>query len=434
MNRFPYVLRPTLALFALVTLAGGGLATLGLATLGGCGTETGILIEVTTADDLAEVDLSVLEIYVGTRDSDGQFVRQLDMGDRIDVSGRDLASDPYELMLRPQEGGLEGPIMVAAAARDSTSDNDRILAFGGLPEPATFASGEVRHWTIVLARVPADGGLPVTDTGCAHWEGGHIGVPEDPDCDGYTTADEGDACASDPDRHPGAEETCDGIDNNCDGRCDDIDADGDGVTGCASECATITAIDCDDTDSTVYPGAEELCDGIDQDCSSGGGAAPLCVLTQQGFCVQGEQACGPERLCSALVPRMEVNDKSMCDPAQITCDLVVLGRKEEIDVQCEPGIEPLAPRAMGATVCEWTIVSNGGFAVNFLVDGVALPTASVCDPLLQVASIPASPGTGEVILRRITEADVRSFVFQVHSENTDLSCPDSADDRLKCGP
>jgi hypothetical protein len=40
--------------------------------------------------------------------------------------------------------------------------------------------------------------------------------------------------------------------------CDDADADLDGFTGCGG--------DCDDTDPDVYPAAQEICDGIDNQC------------------------------------------------------------------------------------------------------------------------------------------------------------------------
>ena len=43
---------------------------------------------------------------------------------------------------------------------------------------------------------------------------------------------------------------------------DEVDSDGDGFLACA---------ECDDSDDTVFPGAPELCDGIDNDCD---GAVP----------------------------------------------------------------------------------------------------------------------------------------------------------------
>ena len=86
--------------------------------------------------------------------------------------------------------------------------------------------------------------------------------------------------------HPGATEVCNSIDDDCDG---DIDDDDSGVTGLTTwyidydgdshgaDAFTVDACvapsgyvadddDCDDADSTIYPGAAEQCDGDDDDC------------------------------------------------------------------------------------------------------------------------------------------------------------------------
>ncbi len=81
----------------------------------------------------------------------------------------------------------------------------------------------------------------------------------DHDGDGVTAAD-GDCDDADAAVFPGAAELCDGVDNDCDGTlpANELDTDLDGLTGCKG--------DCDDSDASVLPGAAELCDGLDNDC------------------------------------------------------------------------------------------------------------------------------------------------------------------------
>ena len=84
--------------------------------------------------------------------------------------------------------------------------------------------------------------------------------------------------------HPGADEYCDGADDDCDGTVDEDDAvdastwhpdsDGDGYGDSSSSSAACSApsgsiadgSDCDDHDAAVFPGADEFCNGHDDDC------------------------------------------------------------------------------------------------------------------------------------------------------------------------
>ncbi len=105
---------------------------------------------------------------------------------------------------------------------------------------------------------------------------------KDEDGDGfynYVDCDDNNAAVN-----PDAVEVCDGIDNNCDGSVDEgltvstyyLDSDGDGfgdenvtIDTCAETPPAgyvANAMDCGDTNDLQYPGAVELCDGVDNNC------------------------------------------------------------------------------------------------------------------------------------------------------------------------
>jgi gliding motility-associated-like protein len=107
----------------------------------------------------------------------------------------------------------------------------------------------------------------------------------DADGDGYTA--DVDCNDNNPAVNPGAIEICEnGIDDNCDGIQGNIyywDGDLDGYASSDSiyisldcnavifgfiDADSVTVQDCDNFNNTVYPGAPEICDGLDNDCNS----------------------------------------------------------------------------------------------------------------------------------------------------------------------
>ncbi len=112
------------------------------------------------------------------------------------------------------------------------------------------------------------------------------GAPElDNDGDGLTEA-EGDCNDHDADVGPSALEIDNNTDDDCDGVVDEAtsrhDDDGDGYSELGN--------DCDDDDATISPAATETCDGVDRDCD---GALVVCPGATGGFLRATPDVCHP---------------------------------------------------------------------------------------------------------------------------------------------
>lgn len=154
---------------------------------------------------------------------------------------------------------------------------------------------------------------------------------------------------TDPDTHPGADEVCDGADNDCDGELDEeFDGDGDGVNTCGADGVAGNADDdCDDGDPDNYPGNLEICDAEDNDCDElvdaadpsyaspdadgDGDAAPSCggadcddtdaSLTSLDLDLDGVTSCDGD--CNDENPTVRPGAPEVCDDADNDCNDVI---------------------------------------------------------------------------------------------------------------
>ncbi len=154
--------------------------------------------------------------------------------------------------------------------------------------------------------------------------------------------------------NPGAPEICDGIDNNCDGRTDEPstfyhDADGDGygnmldsIRDCnAPELYVANGNDCDDANAAIHPGAAETCNGVDDDCD---GLVDEGVQTTFFYDADGDgYGNGYDSIQSCSAPAQFVTNNSDCNDTNAAIHPGAAETCNGIDDDCDGLIDEDVP-------------------------------------------------------------------------------------------
>ena len=166
-----------------------------------------------------------------------------------------------------EDGPSEDIILQWATYRDASDQTSLSRIWGGIHPPADDIPGRLIGEQIGI--------------NAFHYAESYFF--KDEDNDGYYNfedCDDADAAIN-----PGLAESCDGLDNDCNGLVDDAitvysfyeDKDKDGFGNVAMRIDTCqatpldgyvtNALDCNDNDKFTHPEAPEVCDGIDNNCS-----------------------------------------------------------------------------------------------------------------------------------------------------------------------
>jgi len=210
----------------------------------------------------------------------------------------------------------------------------------------------------------------------------------DYDADGYGSAlytlqqceqpsgyvlDGSDCDDTDANVRPNAEEHCDGVDEDCDGQTDEeavdastwsVDGDGDGIGSSLSalvQCEQPSGYvledgDCDDDDATIHPGADEHCDGLDNDCD--GSTDESGSLDESAWYADADgdgygDGASPTDACDQ--PKGHVSDDSDCDDSDVAINPDADEHCDGVDNDCDGELD----EASAVDAVSWYRDSDG---------------------------------------------------------------------------
>ncbi len=234
----------------------------------------------------------------------------------------------------------------------------------------------------------------------------------------------GDCDDVDPAINPAAPELCDGLDNDCDTDIDEGvtltvygDIDGDGWGDAPEQvCAlgpdmSFQDGDCDDENAAVYPGALELCDGLDNDCDTDIDEDPVDTATfyadndGDGF---GDLLGGWTEACEA--PSGYAADGTDCDDGAPDTfpgapELCVDG----VDTDCDGLADEDDPDACPP----WTGWSSSPLALADAADHTILGSSGAGQLARAVANAGDVDGDGldDLLIGAWGEAEGRAYLF-----------------------
>ena len=183
--------------------------------------------------------------------------------------------------------------------------------------------------------------------------------------------------------HPGATETCNLVDDNCNGTIDEgvqssfyADGDNDGygagaaVLACTAPAGHVSSnTDCDDSNSAINPAATEVCNDVDDDCDGlvDEGLASYTYFADGDGDTYGN-ASAPLISCHAVAPSGYVTNASDCDDNNASVNPAGTEVCNGLDDNCDGTVDEgcfctnpaTANAGINASICEGETVSLTG--------------------------------------------------------------------------